>query len=522
MDDKRFESPQKSKISFLTSQRTQAPNPDRIEDFYSQLARFAFYTTDSVFAQESVEPEVFVYEEEAQAQISEKAGGERRCCLPEISEKDLPERTYETQVQTEADSRSGKAADSISESEFLPSPGECIRRDSQNLESPGRPRDRHEAQAGAPAESRTEEAAQARHAEAKDREEKEPVEKEDEALTESGREQETGDPQEEDVIGAALSKKSVPSFQIQSKYFTAVPTHYLSQTPNPKVTLYQPEEAYSADNPDYAEETEDTAEEASAQAEAGRTAGTAYSGAEETAFRETADGEFRPDDWQEDAAFDIKVLEKTEIPAHTVRSGHRKKQQKKPGSFVKRAAKEAMIWILLFVCAFFITVIVNIYVIRANYVDGSSMVPTLQDGDKVYTSMLPYLFHEPKVGDIVVIDVSQDSDMNFFDSFVEYLKNNTLTKQLFGKNAEADKCWIKRIVGVEGDVLKFQDGKFYRNGIPVEEDYINEQIVTNYPSDTEIVVGKGMIFVMGDNRNASLDSRMKGQFSVNQIIGKKI
>ena len=74
------------------------------------------------------------------------------------------------------------------------------------------------------------------------------------------------------------------------------------------------------------------------------------------------------------------------------------------------------------------------------------------------------LFHEPKVGDIVVIDVSQDSDMNFFDSFVEYLKNNTLTKQLFGKNAEADKCWIKRIVGVEGDVLKFQDGKFYRNG----------------------------------------------------------
>lgn len=151
------------------------------------------------------------------------------------------------------------------------------------------------------------------------------------------------------------------------------------------------------------------------------------------------------------------------------------------------------------------------------------MLPTLKNGDTVYSSMLPYIFGEPKLGDIVIIDMDLKDDNTYFHLFGQVLRRNGVTDVFFGKeNSTLDKCWVKRIVGLEGDVLTFKDNKFYRNGELVVEDYINEQDVTNYPLDATITIPKGHVYVMGDNRNLSKDSREKnvGPIPIYKIIGK--
>ncbi len=151
------------------------------------------------------------------------------------------------------------------------------------------------------------------------------------------------------------------------------------------------------------------------------------------------------------------------------------------------------------------------------------MEPTLHEGDHVYTTMLPYLFGEPKIGDIVIVDISLTGKPSYFHMFGQVLRRNAITSLILGEeNIDVDTCWIKRIVGVAGDELRFEDGKFYRNGTLVEEDYINDQNVLTYPVDTTIVVPDGYVYVMGDNRNASKDSRHAsvGPIPLYKIVGK--
>ena len=135
------------------------------------------------------------------------------------------------------------------------------------------------------------------------------------------------------------------------------------------------------------------------------------------------------------------------------------------------------------------------------------MEPTLHEGDHVYTTMLPYLFGEPKIGDIVIVDISLTGKPSYFHMFGQVLRRNAITSL---------------ILGVAGDELRFEDGKFYRNGTLVEEDYINDQNVLTYPVDTTIVVPDGYVYVMGDNRNASKDSRHAsvGPIPLYKIVGK--
>lgn len=168
-------------------------------------------------------------------------------------------------------------------------------------------------------------------------------------------------------------------------------------------------------------------------------------------------------------------------------------------------------------------VVFNIYVHRKNEVFGSSMEPTLHEGDNVYTTMLPYFLGEPEIGDIVIIDIDMSEDATFFHHFGQLMKRNAIAGLFFEEDElQLDTYWIKRIVGVAGDSLEFKDSKFYRNGQLIEEDYIKDQTVYTYPVDTTIVIPDGYVYVMGDNRNASKDSRdaMVGPIPVSKIIGK--
>ena len=201
----------------------------------------------------------------------------------------------------------------------------------------------------------------------------------------------------------------------------------------------------------------------------------------------------------------------------------KKKQQKKVRNFVK----EIFGWVGLVFAAFFIAIVINLYVARPSVVSGRSMMPTLQNGDTIIISKVPYMLGEVKYGDIVVIDRQVERDRTFTVEVAESLKYNVLTQSLFDENdLTEDIFWVKRIIGLPGDVIEFYEDKVYRNGELLSEGYIFTQNVENYPNGKQFIVQEGCVFVMGDNRNESLDSRNLAmhdeQIAMDHIVGKLI
>ncbi|MDK2802977.1 MAG: signal peptidase I [Oscillospiraceae bacterium] len=140
--------------------------------------------------------------------------------------------------------------------------------------------------------------------------------------------------------------------------------------------------------------------------------------------------------------------------------------------------KEIFEWVEAIIFSLVVVVLIFTFVFRVVGVDGRSMEPTLKNEDRV---LISHLFYKPKKGDIVVLN----------------------------DQTEDRKPIIKRIIGTEGDTIdiNFINGKVIVNGIPLEEPYIDENTLT--PGDIEfpVTVPTGHIFVLGDNRNNSLDSR---------------
>ena len=143
-----------------------------------------------------------------------------------------------------------------------------------------------------------------------------------------------------------------------------------------------------------------------------------------------------------------------------------------------------------------ITLIVTygvLYFVQISSVYGTSMVPTFHEGNIVLVDKVFYKRGEPERNDIVVVDY-RDANQN--ETFI-----------------------IKRVVAVGGDHLEIKDNQVYLNGELLQEDYINGTMTNN--EDMSIDIPEGKVFVMGDNRNNSLDSRRLGYFDFeDDVIGK--
>ena len=149
-----------------------------------------------------------------------------------------------------------------------------------------------------------------------------------------------------------------------------------------------------------------------------------------------------------------------------------------------------------FVIAFAVILLIFTFFIRQTVVTGGSMLPTLTNGDRLIISNF---FYTPKAGDVVVIQIEDE---------IAEKRPLVLAK---------DSSIIKRVIATEGQTVRIQNGIVYVDGAPFEADF------TYFPdvdSMAEITVSEGHIFVMGDNRIVSLDSRVLGEIDERTVIGK--
>ena len=154
-------------------------------------------------------------------------------------------------------------------------------------------------------------------------------------------------------------------------------------------------------------------------------------------------------------------------------------------------------WVQALVCSVLAVVLLFTFVIRLIGVDGHSMVPTLQDRDRLLV-LNSLLYDDYQYGDIVVLR----------------------------KNTFLDDPIVKRVIATEGHTvdIDFSTGTVWVDGEQLEEDYINEKTYLEEGTEFPLTVPEGSVFVMGDNRNHSSDSRDSrlGTVDCRYIIGKAV
>jgi signal peptidase I len=165
----------------------------------------------------------------------------------------------------------------------------------------------------------------------------------------------------------------------------------------------------------------------------------------------------------------------------------------------RRKRHPAIDWVVIAVVALTVAVLLRTFVVQQFAVDGQSMLGTLHSGDRVLVNKLSYDLHDPRHGDIVVLEDTKDS-----------LQVRDL---------------IKRVIALPGETVEYRDCQLFIDGERIEEPYLDPNLVTpDRCGDAQdaVEVEPRHVFVMGDNRSASLDSRTLaiGQISYDHLIGR--
>ena len=153
------------------------------------------------------------------------------------------------------------------------------------------------------------------------------------------------------------------------------------------------------------------------------------------------------------------------------------------------------------------------YVVEAFYIPSESMVPTLEVGDRVLVNKFIYRFTEPERRDVIVFKTPEGVDNSVGGNPV-----SQLIGWLQGKRDERQDL-IKRVVGLPGDTIAVRNGNLFVNGERQNEPYLNKELPDqSFFQQTQVPQGK--VFVMGDNRTNSRDSRFIGPIPKENIEGE--
>lgn len=151
-------------------------------------------------------------------------------------------------------------------------------------------------------------------------------------------------------------------------------------------------------------------------------------------------------------------------------------------------------WLKIIITAVVVTAFIRHFLFTPIIVDGESMLPTLEDRDRMIVNKFAYRIGKPERFDIIVF------------------------------KAEENKDYIKRIIGLPGEHIEYKDDVLYINGIPYEEPFLEKQKAlyggTTFTQPFADYVPEGHVYVLGDNRPHSKDSRHIGPIPIEDIMGK--
>ena len=153
-------------------------------------------------------------------------------------------------------------------------------------------------------------------------------------------------------------------------------------------------------------------------------------------------------------------------------------------------------WVVVIGIALLVAFVVRTFVLAHFVVDGTSMSTTLHDGDRVFVNKLSYRLHDPNRGDVVVLHELQGA---------------------------AERDLIKRVVALPGETIEVRNCEVFIDGQRLEEPYLDPEVVTpdNCGGETPpTTVPEDHVFVMGDNRGGSLDSRNLGPIDEDDLVGR--
>ena len=197
----------------------------------------------------------------------------------------------------------------------------------------------------------------------------------------------------------------------------------------------------------------------------------------------------------------------------------------------KAIFKEILEWGYCIIIAVALALLVRYYIGTPTIVQQQSMQTTFMPGDRLILSRITKTANGTyKRGDIVTFEAPSttlvsSANVNYEYPVAEYkYQPKGLWNKFVYYVLEMNKTsYIKRIIAVEGDHIEIKDGNVYLNGQKLEETYLDQGIITNlgqYGTFSDVVVPKGYVFVMGDNRDHSTDSRCFGCIPVSKIEGK--
>jgi len=160
-------------------------------------------------------------------------------------------------------------------------------------------------------------------------------------------------------------------------------------------------------------------------------------------------------------------------------------------------------WASVIAGAIVLALVVKVFILQAFYIPSPSMYPTLKVGDRVLVNKLSYRLHDVNRGDVVVFERPASEEASTIPDL------------------------IKRVIGLPGDSVTFRNGHVFINGEQLAEPYLPAGVTTTADSapnrctlEAPCLVPPGEVWVMGDNRNDSKDSRYFGPIEQRTIVGR--
>lgn len=191
--------------------------------------------------------------------------------------------------------------------------------------------------------------------------------------------------------------------------------------------------------------------------------------------------------------------------------------------------KEIVEWCFCIFLAIIIALATRYYIFTSTVVKQSSMYPTLNENQRIALSRINRITKaEYKQGDIVTFEepseIKRGTDVDITNKVAIY----NYEPQSFWENFSYNileltkRSYIKRVIGVAGDRIQIVNGKVYVNGKELVEDYLEDGVTTKTVYYNDLTVPEGCIYVMGDNRDESMDSRTFGCIPLERVEGKVI